>query len=524
MARTNTLTGTFIGIAVITAALLVAPTAAQAQKRIVVLDVEGARNGALRDSLAEILGEENRVIESAKYTRLASRLKAKKLTPENVALVAAKLEADGLVQSLIEADGSKYVLRIRVREGATGRTIKKLALKLKKPSLSRGMRGQLAERLLDAVDGLRFNDAELEFEPESAAPISDDDDEEDTRAKKKAEKAAERVAGKKRGERMSKRRVARVDDEADDEDDDINDEDLDEDEDIDAGDDDDDLDEDDAPRASDAGGVKRTVKPASAATHRRRGAMSLSAGVAVMTRQLAFTTRPDLMNAPQGYTGPAVPALRVTGELYPLAIDKSRTGLAANIGIGFEVDRVFGLQTQVDNGGMAVNLPTTEMRYSAGVRVRHAFGSKPTHPSIKLSLGYSKLEFAVQKQEGVAIDLPNTAYAYFDPGLELRVPFTTKVAMFAGGRAMLVRTAGEVQQNDQYGTAKITGFDAGGGFEVAWSSRLVFQLAARYMAIGYEFQGDGEMSNNRDGDPTSVDVGGALDRYMSGSLTAGYLF
>lgn len=515
---TTKLSRTLAGIAVITAAILAAPSLASAQKRIVVLEVEGARDRTLRGSLAKIVGDENRVIDGAKYTRLAKRMKARKLTPENVALVAAKLEADGVIESMIVADSDQYMLRIRVREGATGRTIKKLAVKLKKPSLSRGMREQLSERLLDAVDELRFNDAELDFEPASglepdedeAADEDEDSDDAEASDEDRAEGKNARRAGR---DRMADRKVASLDDE----DGEIVDEDDEGD------DDDDDLDDDDAPRASRAG-VQRGATPVPAAVHRRRGAMSLSAGVAVMTRELAFTTRPDMVNAPQGYTGPAAPAVRVAGELYPLAIDSSRTGLAANIGIGFELDHVIGLQTQVDSGGTAVNLPTSEMRYSAGLRVRHAFGSKPTHPSIKLSVGYSKLEFAVQKQEGVAIDLPNTSYTYFDPGLELRVPFTTRVAMMAGARAMLMRSAGEVQQDDQYGTAKITGYDAGGGFEVAWSSRLVFQLAARYMAIGYEFQGDGEMSNNRDGDPMSVDVGGALDRYISGSLTAGYLF
>ncbi|HUH05212.1 MAG TPA: hypothetical protein VML75_24605 [Kofleriaceae bacterium] len=509
---TKKLTGTLVGIAAI-AALLAAPSLADAQKRIVVLEVEGARNGALRASLAQIVGDENRVIDGAKYTRLAKRMKAGKLTPENVALVAAKLEADGVIESMIVADRDQYMLRLRVREGATGRTVKKLAIKLKKPALSRGMQEQLSERLLDAVDGLRFNDAELDFEPESGAvedAEDDDEDGDDTRARraKPASKAAVRKASKTR-----ERKVASADDDEIVADDDEGDD-----------DDDEELDDAEAP-PSRAGGVRREATvPMPAAVHRRRGAMSLSAGLAVMTRELAFTTRPDMINAPEGYTGPAAPAVRVAGELYPLAIDSSRTGLAANVGIGFELDHVIGLQTQVDSGGMPVNLPTTEMRYSAGLRVRHAFGSKPTHPSIKLSVNYSKLEFAVQKQEGVAIDLPNTTYTYFDPGLELRVPFTARVAMLAGARAMLMRDAGEVQQSDQYGTAKITGYDASGGFELAWSSRLVFQLAARYMAIGYEFQGDGEMSNNRDGDPMSIDVGGALDRYMSGSLTAGYLF
>ena len=42
--------------------------------------------------------------------------------------------------------------------------------------------------------------------------------------------------------------------------------------------------------------------------------------------------------------------------------------------------------------------------------------------------------------------------------------------------------------------------------------------------IGFTFKGTGELSNNRDGDPSTRDVSGASDAYYGGALTGVYLF
>ena len=37
--------------------------------------------------------------------------------------------------------------------------------------------------------------------------------------------------------------------------------------------------------------------------------------------------------------------------------------------------------------------------------------------------------------------------------------------------------------------------------------------------LGYSFKGNGELSNNRDADAATKDVGGAADRFIGGALT-----
>jgi hypothetical protein len=42
--------------------------------------------------------------------------------------------------------------------------------------------------------------------------------------------------------------------------------------------------------------------------------------------------------------------------------------------------------------------------------------------------------------------------------------------------------------------------------------------------MGFAFTGTGQMSNNRDGDPMTKDVGGAADRYIGGAITLGVMY
>jgi len=507
-------------------AVSIAPATVRAQKRVVVLTVEGARNKSLQKDLSEIIRKENRVISSRTYTRTARRLKARKLSPDDVARVSAKISADGVLQSMIVADDDGYVLRLRLHEGASGRTVKKLAVRLSHPTLPGRLRKALASRLLPAIDHLQFNDSgddddmDADAEDHARTAVGDGDDDLNDRPRKRSSRSRRTARREeRRSSRSRQRRRAREDqisDEPIDDDEAIRDDDTDvrtaaRDEDV-------DVDDDMGDRASDGLADNRT-----AAERRRNGVMIVSAGASVVDRTLKFTYRSDLTDAPKGYKGPAAPAARVSGELYPLAKDGKTKGLGPNLGIGFEAEYVFGLQTAIlDGTGMSANLATTEMRYGASAILRHNFGEHG--PSVRLSVGYGRLQFKVDKPTDAVVDLPNTSYTYFDPGIAGRYPVTPKISVFAGARALLITGAGEVQQRDQYGTAKLTGVDADGGIEYLFAKRYMLTVAARFTAVGYQFQGDGDMTVMRDGDPNTVDVGGALDKYLSGSATLGYLF
>jgi hypothetical protein len=196
-------------------------------------------------------------------------------------------------------------------------------------------------------------------------------------------------------------------------------------------------------------------------------------------------------------------------------------------GMGFEVDRVLGLQTAIDTGAMTVLAPTTQMRYSVGLRVRYNILGNPSLPTIKLAFGLGRLSFDVNRDDvplGVMLDVPNTAYSYREPTLSLHVPVARRVALTAAGTFLFITDAGEVQEQEQYGAALVKGFAAGLGVDVLATRGLLVRLTGAYTAVNFEFRGTGAQSNGRDGDDTTQDVDGAHDRYLSGALTLGYVF
>ncbi len=378
-----------------------APAAtAESGKRIAVLEVEGARNGKLRRALTKLIEEQHRVIGPDAYRRAARRLKAKKLNPDDVAKVAAKVKADAVLHGMLVAeDDESYMFRLRLRDGASGRTVKRLAVRLSEPSLSGKLQYKLGVRLLDAIDDLQAADDEeaiAAVEDVDARPArkksrsraiaireaSEDDADEDITEESVSladdEEASDRGARDSRRdaddeairsaeeeplddmEPPSEQRVAAL---------------ADEDEDVDSG--------------SDAKGSSLRATVTRSEPVRVNSAMvQVQAGVSVVQRSLAFTTRQGLENQPAGYSGPPAAGAFASGEMYPLA---GGEGLAANVGGAFMIDRVIGLKTLIPGpDGQPLGPPSTTnmQRWSVGVRVRKSFGE---HAHRTIGEGWSRL-------------------------------------------------------------------------------------------------------------------------------------
>jgi hypothetical protein len=54
--------------------------------------------------------------------------------------------------------------------------------------------------------------------------------------------------------------------------------------------------------------------------------------------------------------------------------------------------------------------------------------------------------------------------------------------------------------------------------------RFAVRAVGEFSQVGFAFTGNGTEANNRDGDPTTKDVGGAADRVIGGALTFGVLY
>ncbi len=250
-----------------------------------------------------------------------------------------------------------------------------------------------------------------------------------------------------------------------------------------------------------------------------RDAVRFDVGPSTSQRTLSFNSR-SFTGAPNGYKNSPVPGGRIDGEIYPFAFGNP-FGIAAGLGLGGLYDQTFLLNatTSIQPG---TKFPVTQRRYSVGPRFRVVFGHTETSPSLVLAVDYGHRTFELNRSAlmmGNTLDLPDVDYRGYDPTLEFRLPLTPRLALSFGAGAILLTGAGPIQLQSQYGQASVTGGEGDLGFEILLTQRIGIQLVFEAAQIGFKFKGNGEMTNNRDGDPSTQDVFGASDRYLGAAAT-----
>jgi hypothetical protein len=255
-----------------------------------------------------------------------------------------------------------------------------------------------------------------------------------------------------------------------------------------------------------------------------RAAVRVDFGPSASSRTLIFSSR-NFEQAPKPYKNAVVPGGRVGGELYPLAFGNPN-GLAAGLGLGGNFDKTVGLKLR-STAQPGTQFPVDQSHWSVGARFRVVLGTKPTSPTFTLRGGYFHRKFSVDRaalEMGNVIDLPDVLYQGFNPGVDLRFQFGRMVALVLGGEGYLVTNTGGIQKLNSYGQARVTGGEAYAGFDISIGKRLAVRAVGEASQLGFVFTGNGELANNRDGDPTTKDIGGAADRVIGGSLTLGVLY
>ena len=183
------------------------------------------------------------------------------------------------------------------------------------------------------------------------------------------------------------------------------------------------------------------------------------------------------------------------------------------------------VQTTLEPGAVG---KVKQFHFLVGARLRFVLGTADIAPAITLGFGYGRRQFVVTgglMDRDTNLDLPDTDYSYLSPLLGLRVPLGSKnIALVGQGEVMLVRDAGRIADKDQYGRAKVFGIDAQGGLDITIKDRFALRLMAEFTQIGFTFTGGGDKSRNRDLDPVTIDIGGALDRSFGAVATLGVLY
>lgn len=487
--------------------------AKSAQTNIVLLDFTGPKASSVRKSMVKMLGSKAKLVPVAKYKKAQKRLRARRMSGRDVVKVSKSLDVHGLITGSVKRKRGKYQLSLTLVSGTTGDTVDRLTVTLgRTPRITKRAERDIERKFFPALADLGTHEKD---EPRVAKGkrgrdreevVEDDDDDwetEDTGGD--ADEVEEEWDDEGDDEEPVRERTARRDDEVPDE---IDDEPA----------------RDDG---DDADAVTVTDKELYGHLGRNRG-LDVAAGMSFTQRTLTFTVAEGIMNPPNGYDGGMVPGAYVSAAFYPLAfgkksVPKNKSPLWG-LGVGLVYDKVLKISSKAQ--GSDIDIPTNQQRYGFSVLYRYNVGSKASGPTVTASVGYNKLQFTLDKEfaamNGLDIDLPNVEFAYIDPTVALRYPAGDKMALLFSASFLFVMDTGEMQAMNQYGGATVSGLAGDLGLEYRLNTRLLIRGGARIQRIAFDFNGSGALTD-RNGDGTA-DVGGALDQYLGGYATAGYLF
>lgn len=479
---------------------------------VVVLSVRGSDDGDLERMLGDAVAEDHELRNDTDYSKVARREGVSGSDdPRDIATVARILGADVIVDPSLRREDGGYVLRIKLRD-RTGKVAKTMVVKMRKPRLGTSGKRDVAKELADTLSAV-LDRRGGGSDRDRARDDRDDDEERDDGGDDR--RVRDRDRDDDDDEERDDRRAR--DDEDDDERDGRRVRDRDDEDEDDRFDEDDDED--------DRGRRRRRRRAGEEPREIRRAGVVVEAGTMALKRTLSFSSQADLEMAPRGYTGSFVPAARFSIELYPVAFSAPKN-VAAGLGVYAEYDRAFLLSTKSDRVAN-LSLPTEQTHWSIGARFRYAFGDAPNLPSIILGGGYSRRAFMVDRSALPAdetLDLPDVDYKAIEVGAQLRVPIgTERLVLGLAGQGLLFRDAGPIQDPSEYGAAKVTGVEGSVTIDAAITRRVLLRLRGGIAQIGFDFTGNGRMSNNRDSDPEQ-DVGGALDRWLGAAASLGVMY
>jgi hypothetical protein len=506
-----------IAIALIVATL---PGRVLARPRVALPPFDGDPGGEVQDAVADALDGAFAIVGPKEVNRTADKLGLEgKYSDRDLKKLASELDADAVVQGEVSSRHGHHLLHFRLFvHGKKVRGFKVEFASMKSKKFREALRNKMMAKIDEAGEGDR-----------DSRKHGDDDDDAKSDRKHKGDgddKIAKRH-GDDDGDGETKHEGG--DDDHKHGDDDAKRHDH---------DDDQASDDDDHHKAKkrtasgdDEGGdevhAHTETTPSAPARFANHAAIRVDAGASLITRKLTFVSRSftDGMGPPPGFTQNMGGGARVDGEVYPLAFGNPNS-VVAGIGLAGLYDQTLGFAVSNSNQP-GMRFPVTERQWAVGARFRIAFGTKATSPTVTLGADYGHRTFKINRSglmSGLVIDVPDVDYAGLDPGLQIRIPLAPQVALVFGGGALLLTKAGAITTNAQYGQAKVTGGDAMAGVDIVLANHYAIRLAAEAAQVGFAFTGSGAMANNRDGDPTSVDVGGASDRYIGAAATFGVLY
>ncbi|MEO8699837.1 MAG: hypothetical protein ABI867_07325 [Kofleriaceae bacterium] len=451
---------------VILVGLVLLPTGVLAKPTVAVAPIGGDSDETVADAVVEALGDSAKVVKPKETIKAIGKLGiAGELDAKDAARVQKKLDVDVVVQGHVKRDGKNKKLKLLVfAKGKKPSTITLLYKLATGDKFKETLRDELAKRLP------RSTADDEEEDTRKKKKLADDeeddrkkkqklaDDEEEGRKKKKL--ADDEEEGRKKKKQKKQTRVSTVDD------DELK------------------VRKKKRRKARDDDEDEGRLSAKESAERAGRVMLRLDAGGSFTVRRLTYkggATPPRLGTGSMG--------AHVEGELYPFANDpKSAT---SGLGIAGSFDKTFGLTIEVPAGP---KVPINKQFFSIGGRYRFGLGEATT---VAFGLDLEKSKY-IADRSGLAaptdLDAPDTNYTVLAPGIALRTPVGASAAVFAGFRGMIVLGTGPIQQPENFGGAKVYGIGAEGGTDIAISSSLALRIAGELTQISYKFNGNGAIT------------------------------
>ncbi|HUS33152.1 MAG TPA: hypothetical protein VMZ53_31840 [Kofleriaceae bacterium] len=532
--------------------LLLAGNAFAGRKRLVVLDLDGPKGEKFHEDLVKLLKKSHTVVSVDKWNAKAEELDAAKVTEKNVKKVAKKLKIDGIVYGKVEKRRDEYIIRLKLRSGATGEILgNSVQTKADGPRLDGQAQRDIKEELIGAIDELESNhDGADEEEDEAPKTTKNEEDEEgskksgfsskkggmdeesskkDDEKKRKEEEKAEKKRKEEEEKAEKAEKAAKKDEEASESK--KRDEEAEE-----------------RPKKKKASreeegsegegeGVEESVEVDDVDTALKvapsRRAIDAVVGLSFTARNLSFKYSGDLGKPPPGYKQ-AVPVAGALVDItaYPLSFNHKPKGIVSGIGLNVLYDQVLKINSQKKYAdGMGVqqtaNLTTKESRWSVGGVLRYPLGTEAKSIVVGGTLAYGKQVFTVAQKlpNNDPTDIPNVSYSMLSPGAFIQAPVIPKVVLNAEAMFHLITNTGDIQTQQQYGPSTVTGFEFMIGADYMIMKNVFVRAGFRYETIGFKFKGTDPMAqtHTRDTD-ADQDVQGARDTYMGGAATVGYVY
>ena len=474
---------------------------ADKKKRVVVLEFEGKSAEKFHESVETLVGKHHEIVPVEKWNETATNIAADGKLPERIRKIAKKLHVDGVITGKVEKKSGKYTVKLKLRDGKTGEVVgAPLEVTDDDTKLDKAAKKEIRENIITGIDGLGSSKdvvAEADPPPKKHDLVKDHPE---TGADAVGDKTAKTDKTEKTDPppedppKHHKKKKGGGDVAAED-------------------------------PPAEGGDVHAKAEPKVAGDTISPGerAVDVALGMSFVARRLNFTSSLSAGLSPPGYkqTVP-VPGALIDATIYPLAFGHTKTDITKNIGVSVLFDQVIHINSQVNNiDKTTTKLQTTEGNYAFGGVIRF-----PLNPTMTVTgmARYGRQSFSIAHPTGVDVDMPSVAYSMVEGEGKLQYVFSPQITIDARLGVLVVLNAGNISDPDQYGKATGFGFETEIGADYLLTKSVFARASIRAETLGLSFNGSGLMTNNRDGDTTTIDVTAARDTYFGATVAVGYLY